>query len=69
MHGRRLNSLIKQCSTKQKNLGDDPTLQLAYMDRVLKATATLTNIAEIVLNIKRTLKEVQKVAPVPVFDV
>ena len=65
--GRRMD-IIKQMYKKSK-LQTETSLELAYIDRAIKATNTKTNIAEIVLNIKRTLKEVQKVAPVPVLNV
>ena len=65
--GRRLNSIIKQMHSKAKK-ATDVTMELAYIDRVIKATNTKTNIAEIVLNIKRTLKEAQKAAPIQLIN-
>lgn len=53
--------------TNQKKIGKENTkdtdLQFAYIDRLIKATHLKVNIAETVLNVKRTLKEAQKKIP------
>lgn len=64
--GRRLERIIRHMDRKQKNC-TDPELQFAYIDRIIKATNSKVNIAEIVLNVKQTLKEAQKNAPKPVI--
>ncbi len=73
--GRRLKRIIADMDHKQakiiKNTNptqDDITLYFAYIDRIIKATNTKAGLAEIVLNIKRTLIELRKVAPTPLID-
>ena len=60
-HGRRMNAIIKQMYSKAKKQ-TDPTMEMAYIDRAVKTTNTITNIIEVTMNIKRTLKEAQKQA-------
>jgi len=57
--GRRLERIIKDMDTKQKKT-TDTDLQFAYIDRLIKCTNSKVNIAEIVLNVKATLKEAKK---------
>jgi|SaaInlV_130m_DNA_2_1039683.scaffolds.fasta_scaffold126893_1 hypothetical protein len=62
--GKRLNAVIKMMWTKAQ-LEQDPSLQLAYIDRVIKATNSKVNIAETVLGIKQILAEAKKSLPQP----
>ena len=54
--GRRLERVIKMMETKAIE-AEDKDMQLAYVDRLIKATTAKVHIAEIVLNIKRLLAE------------
>jgi hypothetical protein len=60
--GRRLEKIIKDMNAKQEKESDF-NLRFAYIDRLIKATNTKVNIAEIVLNVKRILKEAEKNMP------
>jgi len=62
--GRRLDRIIKMVYTKAMN-EQDHTMQMAYIDRLIKATNTKVNIAETVLNIKQILAEARKSLPTP----
>lgn len=62
--GRRLDRIIKMMYTKAKN-EEDFTMQMAYIDRLIKATNAKVNIAETVLNIKQILAEARKSLPKP----
>jgi hypothetical protein len=64
--GRRLERIIKDMDKKAKTC-TDKQLEFAYIDRIIKATNTKVNIAEIVLNVKKTLREAQKIAPTTVI--
>ncbi len=76
--GRRLKRIIADMDHKQAKIihkwkdtsptQDDITLYFAYIDRIIKATNTKAGLAEIVLNIKRTLLELRKVATPPIID-
>lgn len=57
--GRRLEKIIKQMDTKL-NKTTNTDLQFGYIDRLIKCTHEKVNIAEIVLNVKATLKEAKK---------
>ena len=62
--GRRLDRIIKMMYTKAM-AETDITIQLAYIDRLIKATNTKVNIAETVLGIKGILAEARKSLPAP----
>ncbi len=62
--GKRIDAVIKMMWSKAR-LADDPSLQLAYIDRVIKATNTKVGIAETVLGIKQILAEARKSLPQP----
>ena len=53
--GRRLETIIKSCFTKFKNT-KNPMLQLAYVDRIIKATHEKVEVAKIVLRVDEVLK-------------
>jgi len=68
--GRRLKRIIADMDHKQAKIikkpspsQDEITLYFAYIDRIIKATNTKAGLAEIVLNIKRTLIELRRIAP------
>ena len=58
--GRRLESIIKQVRTRMDKEDIEPSMYLAYLDRLLKATNTKVNIAETVLNVKAFLAQATK---------
>lgn len=53
--GRRLETIIKSMHTKAKS-AKNPILQLAYIDRIIKATHEKVEIAKIVLKVDEVLK-------------
>lgn len=60
--GRRLESIIKQVTTKMNihlNAGDDD-LALAYLDRVLKASNQKLQVTEMSLGIKQIRRILEK---------
>ena len=57
--GRRLERIIKQMDTRQKE-ESEPSLRFAYIDRLLKATHTKIAVAEMVLNVRAVLAEAKK---------
>ena len=59
--GIRLERVIKQCDTKMESYEDNPDLQLAYMDRLLKATHQKTIVIESVLSVRKALAELKKI--------
>ena len=62
--GRRLDRIIKMMYTKAM-AEENIDIQLAYIDRLIKATNTKVNIAETVLGIKGILAEARKSLPLP----
>lgn len=62
--GRRLEGIIKQMHTKQKNEAakDEPDtqLQFAYIDRLVKLTNLKVHVAETVLGVNEVLKQAKK---------
>lgn len=62
--GRRLNRIIKQMYSKAQK-AEDPALEMAYIDRAIKATNSKFSIAEEVLGIKAILQESRKSLPKP----
>lgn len=58
--GKRLESIIKQMNTLQKKSMNNPDLQFAYIDRLLKATSVKIHVAETVLNVKAILQQAKK---------
>ena len=65
--GKRLDRIIKMCETLANDHKDTPSLQMAYMDRLIKAENTKINLAELVLRVDLTLKEIQKIVPKPII--
>ena len=57
--GHRLNRIIRQLESKIKNETNDE-MNLAYIDRLLKATHEKSQLAQIVLGVKEILKEAKK---------
>lgn len=53
--GRRLETIIKAMHSKAKN-AKNPILQLAYVDRIIKATHEKVEIAKVVLKVEEILK-------------
>ena len=53
--GRRLEALLKEMNTKFW-LEKDPSMQLSYIDRIIKATHEKVAIANSVLAVKQLLK-------------
>ena len=57
--GRRLDRIIRQMESKIKNETNDE-LKLAYIDRIIKATHEKIQVANIVLGVRKILKEGKK---------
>ena len=54
--GRRLERIIKDMDTKQKNTENNEDLKIKYIDTLIKITNQKVHIAEIVLNVKRLVQ-------------
>lgn len=71
--GKRLEKLIKEMSTKAKNVDWENehavSIYLSYVDRIIKASTLKVHVAETVLQIKQILAEARKTLPAPKIEV
>lgn len=61
--GRRMDAMIRKCEKWGNRYAkeNNADMYFAFMDRVLKATHTKAELAEIVLNVRKVLKFAKKI--------